>query len=44
LTNWSIVETAGVLYFKYSGVNKFRLDSSGNLIVTANVTAYGAAT
>lgn len=42
LTNWTIVETAGVLYFKYSGVSKFSLDSSGNLIVVGNNTAYGS--
>jgi hypothetical protein len=40
-TNWTIVESAGVLYFKYSGVNKMKLDSSGNLTVTGNITAYG---
>lgn len=40
-TNWSVVETAGVLYFAYGGVNKAKLDSSGNLTVAGNVTAYG---
>ncbi len=40
-TNWTITETGGKLYFAYSGVNKGSLDSSGNFIVTGNVTAYG---
>ena len=39
--NWTVVESGGVLYFKYSGTNKAKLDSSGNLTVTGNVTAYG---
>jgi hypothetical protein len=41
-TNWSVVETAGVLFFKYAGVNKMKIDSSGNITVTGNVTAYGS--
>lgn len=41
LTNWTIVETAGVLYFKTGGVSKAKLDASGNLTVVGNVTAYG---
>ena len=40
-TSWTIQETAGVIYFKYNGVNKAKLDSSGNLTVVGNVTAYG---
>ena len=40
-TNWSVTETAGVLYFAYGGVNKAKIDSSGNLTVAGNVTAYG---
>jgi hypothetical protein len=40
-TNWTVVESGGVLYFKYGGVNKMKLDSSGNITVTGNVTAYG---
>ena len=40
--NWSVVETAGVLFFKYGGVNKMKIDSSGNITVTGNVTAYGS--
>lgn len=40
-TNWVVEETAGVLYFKYSGVNKAKLDSSGNFTCVGNVTAFG---
>lgn len=40
-STWSVVESAGVLYFAVSGVNKAKLDASGNLTVTGNVTAYG---
>jgi hypothetical protein len=41
LTTWNITESGGVLIFSVSGVNKAKLDSSGNLTVTGNVTAYG---
>lgn len=40
-TNWSVEEVSLVLYFKYGGVNKAKLDSSGNFTVLGNVTAYG---
>lgn len=40
-SGWSVVETSTVLYFAYNGVNKAKLDSSGNLTVVGNVTAYG---
>ena len=40
-TNFSIVEVGGKLYFKNGATNIASLDSSGNLIVLANVTAYG---
>jgi hypothetical protein len=39
--NWTITETSGVLYFATGGVNKMKLDSSGNITVVGNVTAYG---
>lgn len=42
LGDWTITESAGVLYFATGGVNKMKLDASGNLTVTGNVTAYGA--
>ena len=41
LSQWAVVEDAGVLYFKYAGANKFKIDSTGNLTVTGNVTAFG---
>lgn len=41
LGDWTITESAGVLYFKASGVNKMKIDASGNLTVTGDVTAYG---
>lgn len=42
LTTWTITETAGVLYFNVNGVAKAKLDGSGNLTVTGNVTGYGS--
>ena len=39
---WTVSAVAGVLYFKVSGVNKAKLDASGNLTVVGNVTAYGS--
>ena len=41
LGNWTVTESAGVLYFATSGVNKMKLDASGNLTVVGNITAYG---
>jgi hypothetical protein len=41
-TNWSVLESAGVLFFRYAGVNKMKIDSSGNITVTGNITAYGS--
>jgi hypothetical protein len=41
LGNWTITESAGVAYFATLGVNKMKLDASGNLTVKGNVTAYG---
>ena len=41
LGNWTVTESAGVLYFATLGVNKMKLDASGNLTVVGNVTAYG---
>ena len=38
---FSIVESGGKLYFKYGGTNIASMDSSGNLITLADVTAYG---
>jgi hypothetical protein len=41
LGNWTVTESAGVLYFATSGTNKMKLDASGNLTVVGDVTAYG---
>lgn len=41
-STWTVEEVGGVLYFKVSGVNKAKLDASGNLTVVGNVTAYGS--
>ena len=38
---WSVTPTGTKLYFNYNGVDVASLDSSGNLIVKANITAYG---
>ena len=42
LGNWTVTESGGVLYFATGGVNKMKVDASGNLTVVGNVTAYGA--
>lgn len=41
LGNWTITESAGVLYFATGGTNKMKLDATGNLTVVGDVTAYG---
>jgi hypothetical protein len=40
-SNWTVTVASGKLVFQVSGSTKASLDSSGNLIVTGNVTAYG---
>ena len=40
-TGFSIVESGGKLYFKYGATNIASMDSSGNLITLADITAYG---
>lgn len=40
-SNWTITETAGVLYFATGGVDKMKLDASGNLTVVGDITAFG---
>ena len=39
---WTVVEIGGVLYFKASGVNKAKLDASGNFTAVGDVTAFGS--
>ena len=41
LGDWTITESAGTLYFATGGTNKMKLDASGNLTVTGDVTGYG---
>ena len=38
---WAVTPSGTKLFFSYNGVNKGSLDSSGNFIVTGNVTAFG---
>lgn len=39
--SWTVTASGTNLTFAYNGTNKMRLDSSGNLTVVGNVTAYG---
>jgi hypothetical protein len=41
LGNWTVTESSGVLHFATGGVNKMKLDATGNLTVVGNITAYG---
>ena len=41
LGNWTITESAGVMYFATGGTNKMKLDASGNLTVVGDVTGFG---
>jgi len=38
---WSVTPSGSKLYFNYAGTNVASLDSSGNLVTLANITAYG---
>ena len=40
-TDWTVTETTGVLYFATGGVNKMKLDASGNLTVVGDMSAHG---
>lgn len=39
--DWTVTVTSNKLLFKYAGTNKMELDTSGNLKVTGDVTAFG---
>lgn len=39
--DWTITVTSNNIIFAYAGTDKAKLDSSGNLTVVGNVTAYG---
>jgi len=41
LGNWTITEASGVLKFATGGVDKAKLDASGNFTVVGEITAYG---
>ena len=41
ITNWTIQESANVLYFQFSGSNVAKLDSDGNFTTIGNVTGFG---
>ena len=43
LGDWTITQSGTDLKFAYQGTNRFSLSSSGELIVSDNVTAYGSA-
>jgi hypothetical protein len=40
-SNWTVTVSGGKLTFSSSGTARASIDSSGNLIVSGNVTAYG---
>jgi hypothetical protein len=40
-TNWTVLQSGTSLLFQYNGSNRMQLDSSGNLTVIGNITAYG---
>jgi len=40
--DWTITETAGTLFFATGGVNKMKLNATGDLTVVGNITAYGS--
>jgi hypothetical protein len=41
LGDWTVTESAGVLYFATGGVNKMKIDATGNLTCAGDVIAYG---
>jgi hypothetical protein len=43
-SNWTVTLSGTKIYFAFGGVNKASIDSSGNLVVVGNVTAFGAIT
>ena len=38
---WTAIVSGDTLIFAYNGSNKMKLDGSGNITVTGNITAYG---
>lgn len=41
-SNWTVVQSGSDIIFKYSGSSKMKIDSSGNLTVVGNITAFGS--
>ena len=41
VNGWTISEASGDLFLSYGGTNKMKLDTSGNLTVVGDVTAFG---
>jgi hypothetical protein len=41
-STWKVKEVSGVLYFANGTTNRMKLDASGNLTVTGDVTAFGS--
>jgi hypothetical protein len=41
LGNWTVTEVTGTLFFATGGVNKMKLDASGNLTCVGDVTGFG---
>lgn len=39
--DWTITESAGVLYFATGGVNTMKLDASGNITTIGDITGFG---
>ena len=40
--SWTFVDGGTVFYIAYGGVNKFKIDSSGNITAVGDATAYGS--
>lgn len=40
--DWTVTVTSNKLRFAYNGTDKMELDTSGNLTVTGDITAYGS--
>jgi hypothetical protein len=43
LGSWTITESGSKLFFAQGGVNKFSIDTSGNIRAVGDVTAFGGA-
>lgn len=40
-SDWTVIQSGSTLIFKYAGTSKMKVDSSGNLTVVGNITAFG---